>query len=231
MLARRHLLGLAVVLMATPLFAGPTAADIDGPDVAVPGNLQLAQISGDPNRPRRHFRETNPADFSPEDAEAHYRDLIQRMDAGYGASDDPVAADYRKWTRYNLGPYRSATHGQRFVNNYANPIARAYGKYEDSGRLPVGSIIAKDSFTATADGRLRPGPLFIMEKMNSGFKYVTGDWRYTMITPDGVVFGVTGGENEERVEYCIGCHLAREAFDHLYFIPENLRVEPTENGQ
>ena len=41
--------------------------------------------------------------INPEDAEAHYRELIQRMDAGYRASDDPVAADYRNWTRYNLG--------------------------------------------------------------------------------------------------------------------------------
>ena len=231
MLARGHLLGLAVVLMSAPLFAGPVGADVDGPDTAAIGGPQLAQISGDPNRPRRHFRETNPAEFSLEDAEAHYRALNQRMDAGYRASDDPVATDYRNWTRYNLGSYRSATHGQRFVNNYANHIARAYGKFEDAGRLPVGSIIAKDSFTATADGKLRPGPLFVMEKMEAGFKYVTSDWRYTMIMPDGVVFGVTGGENQERVEYCIGCHLAREAFDHLYFVPENMRVNPTEDGQ
>ncbi len=231
MLSRGLLLGLAGVLMMAPLFSARVAADSDGPDAAVAGGPQLAQISGNPDRPRRHFRETNPADFSPEDAEVHYRDLIPRMDAGYRASDDPVAAVYRNWTRYNLGPYRSATHGQRFVNNYANPIARAYGKFETAGRLPVGSIIAKDSFTATADGQLRPGPLFVMEKMAPGFKYVTSDWRYTMIMPDGVVFGVTGGDNEERVEYCIGCHLAREAFDHLYFVPENMRVNPTENGQ
>jgi hypothetical protein len=231
MLARGHLLGLAAVLMAAPLFAARAVADGDGSNTAVAGGPQLAQISGDPNQPRRHFRETNPADFSPEEADAHYRELIQRMDAGYRTTNDPVAADYRNWTRYNLGPYRSATHGQRFVNNYANPTARAYGKFEDAGQLPVGSIIAKDSFTATADGQLRPGPLFVMEKMQPGFKYVTNDWRYTMIMPDGVVFGVTEGENEARVEYCIGCHLAREAFDHLYFVPKNLRVKPTENGQ
>ena len=34
---------------------------------------------------------------------------------------------------------------------------------------------------------------------------------------------MTGGEGAERVEYCIGCHLAREDLDHLYFVPEERR--------
>jgi len=70
-----------------------------------------------------------------------------------------------------------------------------------------------------------PGPLFLMEKMPAGFNYVSGDWRYTMIMPDGRIFGVTKGENAERVEYCITCHLAREDNDHLFFVPEAFRVK------
>ena len=216
---------LKVMALTLAIGAGAGAAGQTSVDAA-PGAVQTGQISGDPDRPRRHLREANPADLGPDEAEQAYSQLIARMDAGYRVSGDAVAARFRDWPRYNTGPYRFATHGRRFVNNYANETARAYGDFEAAGRLPVGSVIAKDSFTASADGQLRPGPLFLMEKMEIGFNYVTGDWRYTMIMPDGVVFGVTKGENEERVEFCIGCHLSREEFDHLYFVPEAVRARP-----
>ena len=31
-------------------------------------------------------------------------------------------------------------------------------------------------------------------------------------------------EDAERVEYCIGCHLAAEHQDHLFFVPEDYRA-------
>jgi hypothetical protein len=111
------------------------------------------------------------------------------------------------------------------VNNYANEAASAYGAYEDSGALPPGAVITKDSFMVAENGMATPGPMFIMEKMSAGFNYVSGDWRYTMIMPDGSMFGATKGANANRVEFCIGCHLAREKFDHLYFLPERWRVK------
>jgi hypothetical protein len=57
-----------------------------------------------------------------------------------------------------------------------------------------------------------------------GFNYVTADWKYTEILPDGTPLGETNGEGAERVEYCIACHLAVEHQDHLYFIPEQDRI-------
>ena len=53
---------------------------------------------------------------------------------------------------------------------------------------------------------------------------MSGDWRYTQINPDGVLFGETKGADEERVDYCIGCHLAVEQQDHLFFIPAPYRT-------
>ena len=64
-----------------------------------------------------------------------------------------------------------------------------------------------------------------MEKMKKGFNYVSGDWRYIMIMPDGSFMGETNGAESERVKYCIGCHLAKEQFDHLYFLPKEFRIE------
>ena len=42
--------------------------------------------------------------------------------------------------------------------------------------------------------------------MAPGFAAETGDWRYTMVMPDGSVFGTTKGEGSERVEFCGSCH-------------------------
>tara|TARA_Y100000588_G_scaffold26608_1_gene26161 strand:- start:879 stop:1232 length:354 start_codon:yes stop_codon:yes gene_type:complete len=116
-------------------------------------------------------------------------------------------------------------HGRRFVSNFVNAKAVAYLQYEKAGTLPVGAIIAKDSFVVAKDGTLTPGTLFVMEKMAKGFSYVSDDWRYAMIMPDGSLFGETNGENAGRVEFCIGCHLAQEKQDHLYFVPKKYRIQ------
>jgi len=184
------------------------------------------EISGDPNKPRRHFRVRNAADLEMQEAESIYQGLRRFMTEGYRAAGDPIAETYTGWARYNAAPYGSATHGQRFVSNYANEAAAAYGLYEGAGKFPEGSIIAKDSFSVTRKGEVRPGPLFVMEKMEAGFNYVSGDWRYIMIMPDGELFGMTKGVNAERVEYCISCHLVQEEKDHLFFVPEDYRVAP-----
>ena len=183
------------------------------------------EISGDPNKPRRHFRVRRAAVLGKEEANQVYRGLKDLLAKSYGESGDPVAEDYQNWQIYNDAPYRSSTHGQRYVNNFANDIAKAYSKYEKAGKLPPGSIVVKDSFSVTEDGDMRPGPFFIMRKMERGFNYVSGDWQYSMIMPGGEIFGVTKGVNSERVEYCIGCHLAQEANDHLYFLPKDYRLQ------
>lgn len=184
---------------------------------------QADTFSGPPEAPRRHARVADPAGLSPSEAEAVYAQLRAALAAGYARSGDPTAAAYSGWTRYNTAPYRSATHGRRYVNNYANAAAAGYGAEPPALPLPQGAVVAKDSFTVTAAGDIAPGPLFVMEKMAPGFNYLTGDWRYAMVSADGELVGRTGGPDAERVEFCISCHLAREAQDHLYFVPPAYR--------
>ncbi len=185
-----------------------------------------SEFSGDPDEPRRHTRVTNPATLSGPEAEAIYHDLAPAMEATFSLSPSAIARDYRAWSRFNTAPYRSATHGQRFINNYANAVGAAYGRHEDAGVLPVGAILVKDSFTVTDDGMVEAGPLFIMEKMDDGFNYVTGNWRYTLVLADGAVYGQTLGDGAQRVEYCISCHLAAQVqgADHIFFVPEAFRL-------
>ena len=114
------------------------------------------------------------------------------MQEAYGVADDPNAGSYLGWWRYSTGPYPSGTHGGRYVMNWGNRAGAAYIGYEEAGVMPVGSAIAKDSFSVGADGKVTLGPLFLMEKMEPGFNEASGDWKYTMIMPDGSTFGTNG---------------------------------------
>ncbi|MEM7023754.1 MAG: hypothetical protein AAF637_14350 [Pseudomonadota bacterium] len=178
------------------------------------------------DQPERHFRVERPASLDKGDALVVYQRILDDMVAGYTLSQDPTARRFRGWRRYNLGPYRSATHGERFVNNYANGIAEDYDRLEEIEALPVGSILAKDSFAVTGQGDVFTGPLFLMEKMPAGFNPSSRDWRYSMILPDGTFFGVTNGDNSDRVEFCVPCHAAAgDEMDHLFYVPEGNRMQ------
>jgi hypothetical protein len=209
---------------AASILLSAAAAHVAGDTTTKTGSdVEMSTISGEPANPRRHFRLRDPQPLDPDRAEEIYAIVRKSMAAGYPLSGLAVARDYQGWRRYNSTPYLSVTHGNHFLNNYANGIASAYGEYEGAGRLPVGAVIAKDSFAVVDSGGILLGPLFIMEKMPQGFSYVSGDWKFTLVKPDGTVFGETNGPGAGRVEYCIACHLARERFDHLYFIPKDFR--------
>ncbi|MGI9435125.1 MAG: cytochrome P460 family protein [Geminicoccaceae bacterium] len=173
-----------------------------------------------------HFNVQAPALLSASEAEAIYEGIIDEMIGAYALSQDPSARAYRRWRRFNAAPYQSATHGSRYVNNYANPTARSYDRLDQIDHLPVGSVLAKDSFAVTEDGDVFLGPLFLMEKMEMGFDPAARDWRYSMIMPDGSFFGDTLGPDPDSVGFCITCHQAAgDERDHLFFVPEDARVE------
>ena len=163
------------------------------------------------------------AEIEPDEAASAYGCLIDQLLAGYAKSGNPTAAAYTSWRRYNTVPYQSATHGGRYVNNYANGTASAYGDFEDVGHLPQGSIVAKDSFAVKGNGAVAAGPLFLMEKMGAGWHPESGDWRYTLVMPDGTVIGETHGKSTANVEFCAECHATMEDTDSLWFLPEDVR--------
>lgn len=165
-----------------------------------------------------------PASLSGTRAESVYQAVKSQLRDNYARSSDPVVMGYQSWKRFNRTPYRSPNHGQRFVNHYANEAAEAYGKFEEVGKLPVGSIVVKDSFVVTEAGQLRTGPLFLMEKMGPDFRSGAGNWRFMMIRPDGGVFGITGATGSENVKFCAECHAkAGPEREYLYFMPEVAR--------
>ena len=213
----------AVIIAGLTFAVTAQSGENSPPEKEQPKRMASHEPNQDGSAPRRHFRLRNPADLSNGEADSIYRKIRGKMARNYASSGVEAARTYQKWPLYNVAPLRSATHGRRFVNHYANAIASAYGDYETAGRLPAGSIVAKDSFAVTDDNKTLPGPLFLMEKMPAGFNYVSGDWRYTMIMPDGSLFGTTNGVGSNKVKFCIACHLAVEKQDHLYFPPKQFR--------
>lgn len=154
-----------------------------------------------------------------------YECIEDEMRAAYAKSPLPEAKAYPQWARFSTVPYESATHGSRYVHNFATGEDGAYGRFEQAGEMPVGARMAKPSFTVGADGHGAVGPLFLMEKMEKGFNASSGDWKYSMVTPTGAVVGVTGGQNSQAMQFCAECHQAvGETQDHLYFLPQEVRT-------
>ena len=207
----------ALMVLALPIDAGEGQA---GPDQA--GHGQAAE--GAKERLLAQILEDEPARLSAERAQKIY-DLLRTEEYRIVSAAHAVGAGgFTQWRRYNSAPYLSEAHGNSYVNNYVNEAGRAYGRFEKAGALPVGTVIAKDSFVVSSDRSYQLGQLLVMEKMPAGFNPASGDWRYSMISPRGEVIGITNGQNPDQVSYCVPCHLSRQATDHLFFPPEEFRA-------
>ena len=141
----------------------------------------------------RHIRVLDPRNLGPGEAEKMYDALLDRMVTGYLKSG-LAEMDYRGWERLNTAPYISDQHGARFVNVYMNALSGDFFAASEDAPMPVGTIVVKDSISAVESGGVSRGPLFTMEKMPAGFAPEFGDWRYSMIMPNGKLFGMTGGD-------------------------------------
>ena len=154
-------------------------------------DLALAQPSGGDEatsqlRPKGHLSIERPGALSNEEALAVYQDIADELVSFYAMSQEPATVRYRRWQIYNLAPYLSATHGNRYVNNYANDRALNYGKLALGEKLPRGTILAKDSFTVTGEGEVFGAALFhLMEKLAPGASPNSPliKWLFPALTP------------------------------------------------
>lgn len=164
------------------------------------------------------------AEISAAEAGTLYSCLKGEMAKAYGKAGLRQISGYQSWLNIAAAPYQSATHGNRYVNNYADGHGDyRYKKFEKAGKMPQGSVLAKDSFVVGPDGKAAIGPMFIMEKMAAGFKKSTGDWKYSMIMPNGKVAGTTGGKGMS-MKFCAECHasVAPEQ-DYIMLLPDEAR--------
>jgi len=165
------------------------------------------------------------ASINPCEAAKAYACAKDALKAAYQKAGLSSLSDYQSWDVFNTAPYQSATHGNRYVNNFVDDRgSREYGKFENVDEMPAGSVLAKDSFSVSPNGQIGVGPMFLMEKMRDGFNADTGDWKYTMVMPTGQVLGVTNGEGSANVQFCADCHMAVAGMqDSLYFVPQDMR--------
>lgn len=156
--------------------------------------------------------------ISDAEAEQIYSRLKDAMRERYALARIELAENYQTWHRYNDAPYLSKAHGNRYLNNFANTDRFDFASPRAGAEYPVGTVIAKDSFTVTQSGKVFPGSLFIMEKLPGGRNPETADWRYVAIHPDGSMEGDTIGDMPDGVKYCHQCHQHRAEFDYLFGI-------------
>lgn len=141
-------------------------------------------------------------------------------------SDRAEARAFLDYESVTTAPYTSATHGNRYVVNLADPVAMPlYSQFEEGVPMTVGGILAKPSFVINAEGVARLGPLFLMERAEDGAFPDMGDWIYTAIMPNGNMMGRTGEHNSNGMQFCADCHLGIGMdTDSMTYLPEEYRV-------
>ncbi len=176
--------------------------------LATMATVGTAQLSGHPTV-------TRPADLTPEVAQGIYDAILPQIASGYRAAGFDFIRNFSRWQRANTAPFRSATHGERFVNVYVNRGALAYLKGDPTAVLDDGAVIVKDGFTAMSDGALYPGPASVMTKEGG----VEGGWRYILIMPDGSVLADSAGATRDATASCAACHeRERVGTEPLFFV-------------
>ena len=176
-------------------------------------------------QPEGHFRTFNAASITPERAESIYENLRGDMADRYAEAAEASAMNYQKWQRFNSAPYLSATHGDRFVNNFGNALAVGYAGVLRGETMPPGAILAKDAFAVTEGEKVFAQSLFLMEKLEQGRSPAFADWRYVMITAAGELYADSlDPDTVAKVTFCHDCHKDVADQDYLFHVPEPFRV-------
>lgn len=146
------------------------------------------------------------------------------MRAAYAKAGVAQVRGYQNWVTVSTAPYPSATHGNRYTSNAVNSHGDyRYKKFEGAGKMPLGTVLTKDSMVVRADGKVAVGPLFVMEKKDEGWNAATGDWQYSIIMLNGSLAGITGGMGIS-MQFCADCHASvAPDQDFIMFLPDEYR--------
>ncbi|MGE0284414.1 MAG: hypothetical protein AB7P20_27885 [Rhizobiaceae bacterium] len=125
--------------------------------------------------------------------------------AHYDASGHIFARDYTNWERRDAAPIQSPPHADRYVAVYANERATTQSPFLSKGKPQLGAVIATPSFSVAQDGAVSAGPLVLLEKMQRGFLTYAGNWRYTVIAPDGQIVAVSKSLHHDDLPFCKTC--------------------------
>jgi len=119
-----------------------------------------------------------------------YACLEAKMLEGYQKGDNEIAKVYRDWAPTATRPAVAGPHSNAVLMTFANDVAaEQYLKFEEEGVvMPVGSILAKESFRLNKKKKVvRPGALFLMEKVAEGTADEFGNWVYSAVQPNRIL--------------------------------------------
>lgn len=152
------------------------------------------------------------SELTGDEARAVYDCLAAALHDGYtsGAKQwipaDKVQ-DYRAWTLASRFPAAPGFHDNRFLITWVNSVGAAeYMRYAEDPAIPAGTWIAKESFSVTDGGAVRPGPLFLMQKVAAGTSPETDDWYYMAVAANGSPMAV------DVMSACSDCHQGAYGF-------------------
>lgn len=159
-------------------------------------------------------------DLSDEQVQALYDCIKAELREGYASQGGENTSEYTSWKAAATLPAAPGVHGKRFLMTFVNETGfEEYVKYsEERGPMPVGTIIAKESFNLSKKGKVRKGPLFFMTKAAPGGesdKY--GNWVYAAFSPKGKAMKI-------KQSFCHDCHAAFEDQDALGYPVEDYRL-------
>ena len=159
-------------------------------------------------------------DLTDEQVQALYDCIKSDLRAGYASQGGPLTAEYTGWKAAATLPAAPGVHGKRFLFTLVNDVG--YDEYvkfsEERGPMPVGTIIAKESFNLSKKGKVRKGPLFFMTKAAAGGESDQyGNWVYAAFSPKGKAMKI-------KQSFCHDCHKAYEDQDALGYPVEDYRV-------
>lgn len=138
----------------------------------------------------------------------------------YQSGDNEIAKEYTNWKATQTGPSAPGVHSGRYLMTYVNDIGYdQYVAYASSNvDLPIGSYIAKESFKIKKGGKLRPGPLFFMEKVGLEKAPKTDGWLYGGVKTKGTTWATSQS-------FCHGCHKNYSAQDSLGYPAPDVRFK------
>lgn len=162
--------------------------------------------------------DTAPDELSGDEIVALYDCIKASLLEGYQSGDNEVAKEYRDWQAAAVRPAAPGPHGERLLMTFVNEVGYAeYVKFAEEGvNMPVGTVIAKESFKLSK-GKVRRGPLFIMTKAEAGSVPDTMDWVYSGVQPNGKAM-------KFKQSFCHDCHIGFEDQDAMGYPDPDVRV-------
>jgi hypothetical protein len=191
------------------------------------------EVAGENTPPPCSVAPTKAEDGSPaatpgkEQLEAAYDCFEERLLAGYAQSKHIIAKTFGNWERASDYPFIYDQVGDQYLVVYGND--RAVGEEKTvwmDRNMPIGATVVAAGFKIDDQGVLSPAPAMIYEKMINGYTIARGNWRQTMIAPDGDIIGVTNGPGADNLTVCQDC--AAGSADRLYLAMLNDGVMPAD---